>query len=372
MRILVVPDKFKGTLTAQQAAQAIAAGWRDVCPRDELQLAPMSDGGDGFGPIVGQLLGAEEKSAPAANAAHDPISAQWWWSESRNTAIVESARVIGLAMLPPGRFHPFEIDTIGLGVLLRHIAARHPGCRLVIGIGGSATNDAGFGMARGLGFSFEDPAGYCIERWLELERLAKIRLPEHPVSFGDVTIACDVQNPLLGAEGASRVYGPQKGLRPEDFPAADRCFERFTQIIRDDLRKDFAEEPGAGAAGGLGYGLRVFLDGRFKPGFEIFSEAAGLQSRFNWADLIITGEGAMDRQTQMGKGTGAIAELARRAGKRCIGLAGFVAEPLPLFEFVLGITPGLTSPEDAKAHAAAWLQRLSARAAARISQPSDC
>jgi glycerate kinase len=361
MRVLVVPDKFKGTLSAHQAAQAIALGWTKIRPPDQLELLPMTDGGDGFGEIMGKLLEADRKEFLTINAAHEVTAAEWWWSESRRTAIVESAKVIGLAMLPPGKFHPFELDTRGLGQLLHQIASVHPQAKLLIGIGGSATNDAGFGMALGLGYRFRDATGHFLECWTELDRLLHIDPPEIPVEFSQITIACDVQNPLLGAEGASRVYGPQKGLRPEDFPTADRCFERLTEIVNRDLNRNYASEAGTGAAGGLGYGLRAFLQGEFKPGFQIFAEAAQLREKIFHADLVITGEGAIDRQTEMGKGTGAVAKLARDAGKRCIALAGYVSPDLRSrsFELALGITPSLTDKEGALREPYKWLAKLS-------------
>src|SRR5687768_17128173 len=193
MRVLIIPDKFKGTLTAQQASEAIASGWREKRPADQLELLPMSDGGDGFGEVLGRLLGAQERTAEVLNAAHETIRTTWWWSDSHATAVLESAKVIGLAMLPPGKFHPFELDTCGLGQLLRQIAAEHSGQRVIIGIGGSATNDAGFGMARGLGYRFEDASAYCIDRWLELDHLFRIKSPQDKVSFLEVIIASDVQ-----------------------------------------------------------------------------------------------------------------------------------------------------------------------------------
>jgi glycerate kinase len=327
----------------------------------------MSDGGDGFGEIVGTLLQAEKRIYPTVNAAHESIDAAWWWSEASSTAIVESANVIGLAMLPLGRFHPFELDTLGLGQLLLHISQKHPGARLVIGIGGSATNDAGFGFARGLGFRFLDLNEYCLDRWINLDRLLKIEVPHIAAAFSQVTIACDVQNPLLGPNGASRIYGPQKGLRVEDFPLAEKCFERLVKVVSTDLQMDCSEEPGTGAAGGLGYGLRVFLNGKFEPGFSIFSRLAQLPSKVAATDLIVTAEGAIDAQTEMGKGTGAIASLAREHQKRCIGLAGYLPQKENrAFDLALGIAPELTSVEEAKRNPAHWLQKLSALAAARL------
>ena len=367
MRILVIPDKFKGTLRADEAARAIAEGWRQTRPQDELELLPMSDGGDGFGEIIGALLNAQKKTHATVNAAHESIDAAWWWSEASRTAIVESANVIGLAMLPPGRFHPFELDTVGLGQLLLHISQKHPGARLVIGIGGSATNDGGFGLARGLGFRFLDLNEYCLDRWVSLDRLLRIAAPAVKPRFSGVTIACDVQNPLLGPTGASRVYGPQKGLRPEDFPMAEKCLVRLVEVVRTDLHLDCSEEPGTGAAGGLGYGLRVFLNGQFEPGFNIFSRLANLPAKIAAADLVITAEGSIDAQTEMGKGTGAIATLARAHKKRCLGLAGYLPQKENrAFDLTLGIAPDLTSIEEAKRNPARWLQKLSALAASRI------
>ena len=361
MKVLIVPDKFKGTLTAHQAAEAVAQGWKTTRSSDDLELLPMTDGGDGFGEILGHLLQAERDDSRTVNAAHEPIEGEWWWSESRQTAIVESAKVIGLAMLPAGKFHPFQLDTLGLGELLRYIASIHSQARLLIGIGGSATNDAGFGMALGLGYRFYEGTNHRLERWPELDRLFHIAPPEKPAGFSHITIACDVQNPLLGPEGASRIYGPQKGLRAEDFPIADRCFERLTEIVKRDLNRDYAAEPGTGASGGLGYGLRAFLKGEFKPGFEIFAEAAQLREKIARVDLVITGEGAMDRQTAMGKGTGAVAKLAHEAGKPCIALAGHVSPELMvgLFKLALGITPTLAQKEEALCDPFKWLARLS-------------
>ena len=203
----------------------------------------MSDGGDGFGEIIGNLLHARKHEFATVNAAHEPIPASWWWSAESQTAIVESANVIGLAMLPPGRSHPFELDTLGLGQLLHSIARDHPAAKLIIGIGGSATKDGGFGIAWGLGFKFTDTAGHCLDRWVELDHLMSITPPKDPARFAGVTIACDVQNPLLGAEGASRIYGPQKGLRHEDLPIAEKCLARLVEVVKHDLASDCSTEP---------------------------------------------------------------------------------------------------------------------------------
>jgi glycerate 2-kinase len=362
MNILIVPDKFKGTLSAAEAAEAMAAGWRRARPRDELVLAPMSDGGDGFGPVLSTILEAEPVTTETVDAAHQPIAATWWWSPKAQTAIVETARVIGLAMLPKGQFHPFDLDTFGLGAVLR--AAQERGAKVCLaGIGGSATNDGGFGLARGLGYRFWREDRTEITQWIDLELLASIESPPRLMRFEQTIIASDVRNELLGPEGASRIYGPQKGLRAKDFPRADRALGRLAAVAARDLGRDCAREPGTGAAGGLGYGLRVFLHGAFESGFDIFARLAHLDEKIAAADLILTGEGRLDQSTWMGKGPGAVAELARARGKRCFGLGGGVAA-LPrgmkadLFERTAGICPDLAPFEEASRRPGYWLAQL--------------
>lgn len=368
--VLIVPDKFKGTLTAQAAAEAMARGWRAIRPDDTLDLVPMSDGGDGFGEVLGGLLGAELRHTRTVDAAQRPLDAAWWWCPRAPmpTAIIESARVIGLAMLPKGRFHPFDLDTFGLGAVLR--AAADAGARrCLVGIGGSATNDAGFGLARALGWQFHNDHEESISRWTQLNHLSSIRPPHQPRLFEELIVAVDVQNPLLGPEGCSRVYGPQKGLTDQDFDYAESCLGRLAEIARRQFQVDHAAVPGAGAAGGLGFGLMSFLGGQFQPGFTIFADAAQLEARLRRANLVLTGEGALDRQTIMGKGVGEIAVAARRANLPCLGLAGVVPDPAAartLFTDALALVD-LTDKASAIREPALWLERLASRAAANWS-----
>ena len=190
-----------------------------------------------------------------------------------------------------------------------------------------------------------------------------------PPVFNDLVIAVDVQNPLLGPNGASRIYGPQKGLRPEDFALAERCLERLAMTVTQDLRLDCAAEPGTGAAGGLGFGLRVFLGGRFAPGFGVFARLARLEERLRSAQLVITGEGALDRSSLMGKGVGMIADLCAKRGIPCLGMAGslesatFSEVAQPPFARTASICPRLTTADQAKEKPAFWLQKLSAEVA---------
>jgi glycerate kinase len=346
----------------------MARGWRKTRPDDQLELLPMSDGGDGFGSVVGSLLCASEQTVSTVDAAHRPIRARWWWEAKCRTAIVESAKIIGLAMLPPGKFHPFELDTFGLGTILR--AAARKGCRhCMVGIGGSATNDGGFGVARALEWRFLDRSGRLIERWVDLERLDCLQPPDghKPTLHGmKVTVAVDVQNPLLGPHGASRIFGPQKGLGPRDLPLAEGCLKRLASAARQHFKKDLAKVPGAGAAGGLGFGLFAFLGARAESGVEIFARCAKLSQRLRAVDLVITGEGSMDKSTLMGKGVGEIARRCRRIGIPCLGLSGILKDQALLrrrFVEIHCLTPEMTSPEKAMRRPAFWLEKLTMQVA---------
>ncbi len=366
MKVLIAPDKFKGTLTAHAAAHAIAVGWRKSRPDDSLTLLPISDGGDGFGAVMGKLLNAKPQRIKTVNAAHRPIMATWWWQPKNKIAVIESANIIGLAMLPPGKFHPFQLDTFGLGQTL--VAARRKGARrIIIGIGGSATNDGGFGLARALGWKFLTKAGKQIERWTDLAALAHV-WPGEKFPAGRVTVAVDVQNPLLGRRGASRVYGPQKGLREKDFVPAERGLRQLALILRKEFGTDFSKTPGAGAAGGLGFGLAMFANARLESGFDLFATHAGLPAQLQGADLVVTGEGRIDGSTNMGKGVGEVARLCLALRRPCIGLAGAVvatARTKKLFAQTWALTD-LTRLAEATNRPAFWLAHAAEKTAANL------
>ena len=358
-----MPDKFKGTLTAQQAAEAIARGWQSERKDDSVELLPMSDGGDGFGVVVGHLLQAETRTTKTTDAAHRPLMAEWFWEPKSATAIIEAARVNGLAQLPAGKFHPFELDTFGLGEVLKD-AIGAGARRCAMGIGGSATNDGGFGVARAMGWEFFNAKSAALDRWTDLHSLSQIKIPQRDRWFEEFSVAVDVNNPLLGTAGCTRVYGPQKGLKETDFEFAERCLGSLASIAHQELHVATAEEAGAGAAGGLGFGLRTFLGAKLVPGFELFARLADLTSRIQNADLVITGEGAIDEQTLMGKGVGELAALCRKLNKRCFAMAGVVTDPeraRQLFTNVQSMTEA-TSAAEAKADAPRWLQEIARRA----------
>lgn len=373
LRVLIVPDKFKGSLTARQAAEAIADGWAEVRPDDRLELLPMADGGDGFGAVMGDLLGAQRRLCRTVDAAGRPRAAEWWYEQERSTAIIEAAQVNGLGLLPSGCFHPFALDTFGLGTLLRRVA-ESGASRIYLGLGGSATNDGGFGLARALGWHFRDRTGTEILRWIDLDRLATVVPPTDALVLPELIIAVDVQNPLLGARGASRIFGPQKGLRSEEIAEAEACLKHLAEVMRDMLGEDHALLPGAGAAGGLGFGLKAFCGGTFRSGGEIFMEVAGLPKRLATHDLVITAEGRFDGQSLMGKGVGLVAAEATRVGRPCLCLAGSLEKGAaetawPDFQ-ALAIVPEVTPLAEAMARPEECLRRLAAHAARTCRLPS--
>ena len=370
-QILIVPDKFKGSLSAMEAAGAIARGWAVACPGDTLTLLPMSDGGDGFGPVMAGALGLERRQINGVDAAGRSRQAEWWLDVANGQSVVETAQSNGLALLPGGQFHPFELDTRGVGVLL--LAAGLAGAtKCLAGIGGSATNDGGFGMARELGWIFRDELGKEIKQWTRLGGLVSIEAPLNR-DWPSVTVASDVQNPLLGIDGATHVYGPQKGMQPEDFTKADACLDRLAKVAAKALGSDYSATPGAGAAGGLGFGLMAFTGAAIESGFEVFAKATDLETKIVEADFVVTAEGAIDEQTLMGKGTGQVAALCRRFGKPCIGLAGQLAidqvaidQGERLFWRLAAMVPELASKPEAMTHAAALLERLAKREGVQV------
>ncbi len=363
-RALIIPDKFKGTLTAGQAAEAMAEGWRRAHPEDSLELLPMSDGGDGFGQILGEILGAETRTVDTVDAAHRPCSAPWWWLAGSRTAIIESARIIGLAMLPKGAFHANALDTLGLAAVLR-AAAGSGAERCVLGIGGSATNDAGTGLARGLGWRFNGQS--TIDQWPDLTDLRSIERPTASLAIPRLEVAVDVQNPLTGTQGCSAIYGPQKGLLPGEIEPADAALRQLAEVAAADLDRP-ADTPGDGAAGGLGFGLRCFADGVLRPGFDLFAEQVNLDERLRGIDLVITGEGSIDPSSLMGKGVGELAAHCRSRRLPCIGLGGVVSnapEVNQAFSLTAGVVNEVADAEASQADPADCLTRLAERAARR-------
>ena len=371
-KILVIPDKFKGTLDASKVAEIISESWLQVHPMDQITRIPMSDGGDGFGIVMGNAIQAKPVGVKTVDAANRPISAVIWYNEARATAVIETAESNGLARLPKGTYHPFDLDTRGLGNLWKK--AVDLGAKPILaGIGGSATNDGGFGLAGSLGWRFLDGKQNEIQSWPKLVELRHIIRPESS-DLPECKVAVDVRNPLTGPQGAGRIYGPQKGLRPADFDLADAALDRLAEVVLQELGLDLAQTPGAGAAGGLGFGLMAFLGAKPAPGFEVFAKAVQLEKLLKTADLVITAEGAMDRQTLMGKCLGELAVECHKLQVPCIALTGYLgerellADKRNLFSQVHSVSPDLTTPEESCSRPEYWLSKLVKQVAADFHQ----
>jgi glycerate kinase len=324
MKIVVAPNAFKGTLTAPQAAWAIARGVREVFPDAEIVEVPVADGGDGTMEALVAANRGEYREAKVEGPLGDPVDARFGLIDSGATAVVELAAASGLTLIPAERRDPRRASTYGFGQLL-HAALDVAPSKVIAGIGGSATNDGGAGMAQALGYRLLDAAGRELERGgAALARLERIDAYSVDRRWRDVSVrvACDVTNPLTGPEGASAVYGPQKGADPQAVRELDAALTRLAAVIERDLGKRVAEIPGAGAAGGTGAGLVAFLDAELVPGAPLVVEAAGFDAQLEGADLVITGEGRVDEQTAYGKAPGEVARRAHAAGVPVLLLAG--------------------------------------------------
>lgn len=364
MRILFAPDKFKGSLTAREAADAMQRGWQRAWPDCETARHPVADGGDGTLDVVGETTGLQRRRTAARDARGRLREAVWLWDAPGRTAWIECSRVAGLAGLAEDERRPLTATSAGLGDLL--LAAAEAGAeRVMVALGGSATNDAGCGMAAAAGFGFLDGDGRRLDPVpAGLATLARIERPAR--SFPVLTGLVDVDNPLLGPAGASHVYGPQKGATPADVATLEQTLSVVAAIARRDLGAPDASTPGAGAAGGLGYGLMAFFGGQLRPGFDLVAELTGLRAAVRGADLVVTGEGRLDAQTAAGKAPAGVGRLARGCGKPVIALAGTVPltkEAHGDFDAVLPITNEPMTLDHAMQQAGPLLEEAAARTA---------
>ena len=325
MHVLVAPDKFAGTLTAVEAAEAVAAGWRDAAPGDELLVRPLSDGGPGFVDVLHHASGGRLVEVPTVDPLGRPVTGSVLLAGD-GTAYVESAQACGLHLLAPHERSPRTTTSYGLGPLL--LAAVESGVRrIVVGLGGSATNDAGAGMLSALGVTPLDEAGYAVG-YGGAALLGCARLDGAPRIRGVALVAAtDVDNPLTGLYGASSVYGPQKGATREDVLVLDAALARFSRVLEEGLGScppGVGELPGAGAAGGLGAALFALGGGRVS-GIGLVRELTGLDAALDAADLVVTGEGSFDAQSLRGKVVAGVAGAAAERGLPCVVVAGRVS-----------------------------------------------
>jgi len=330
MRVVVAPDSFKESLSASKAAFAIAEGIKKVDPKARIVCIPMADGGEGTVEALVTATSGKIVAVSSVDALNRPIESFYGVLDDGKTAVIEMAAASGLELLAVQEQNPLITSTFGTGLLLK--AAMEAGFReIMIGIGGSATNDGGAGMAQALGFQLLDKNGCSIEKGGgSLANLFKIDRSEvHPLlSSVKITIACDVQNPLVGPTGATFIYGPQKGATPEMIGILEQGMTHYSNILEHEFGIDFSTIAGAGAAGGLGAGLMAFCNAQIRSGFELIAELTNLEQQIGRADLVFTGEGKIDSQTAYGKTINGIAKLCKKHSVPLIALAGMVSGDL--------------------------------------------
>lgn len=320
----MAPDSYKGSLSSIQAAAAMERGIQDVFPSAEIIKVPVADGGEGTVEALLAATGGRLMKTEVMGPLGDKVEAHWSILGDGKTAVIEMAAASGLPLVPKDRRNPLLATTYGTGQLIQ--AALDAGIRsLILGIGGSATNDGGAGMARALGVKFLDQLNRELPNGgAALKHLRRIDISGLDLRLAStkILVACDVDNPLCGPCGASAVYGPQKGATLEMVTELDQALNHYAQLAKSATGREVAEIPGAGAAGGLGAGLLFFTPAELRPGIQIILEAAGFEEKIKEADLIITGEGRTDRQTAHGKAPAGVAALAQKYKVPVVCLSG--------------------------------------------------
>ena len=328
MKILVAPQEFKGSISALSVAEAAETGVMRVFPEAEVVLCPVADGGDGTLETLVEVSGGEVRTCSVQNPIGETITAQWGAMGDGVTAVIEMARTSGLALLSLDERDPLNSSTFGLGQAI--LEALNQGFRkFIVGIGGSATNDAGAGMAQALGATLLNAEGKSIAfggAALADLRSIDISKMDTRIENSQFMVACDVSNPLTGDEGASAVYGPQKGATPEMVAQLDNALLNFAEIVKKDIGKNVSEISGAGAAGGLGAGMLAFMGAELKAGVDIVLETVQLREKLSDVDLVITGEGGMDFQTVYNKAPIGVARIAGEFNIPTIAIAGLLGQ----------------------------------------------
>ena len=365
MRILVCPNTFKGSLSAASASRAIADGLLSVWSGADVQMLPVADGGEGTCAAIVESLGGRTVRAQVEGPLGDPVDAVIGLVEGDRTAVIDLAGSSGLTLVSSDRLDPLRASTFGLGQLLQR--AFDMGCRTVlVRLGGSATNDGGAGMAQALGVRLFDRAGRQLRRGGgALMALQKVEYPEvRPCESVDLVALCDVDNPLLGANGASHVYGPQKGATPEIATRLDDALARFAAVLGDGDRLERSRLPGSGAAGGTGFGLGALLGASLASGADYVLDVLNFDQRLSGVDLVFSGEGRIDGQSSRGKGPVAVARRCRSHGVPLVLMCGSVG---PGWEQVLAEGASAVVPA---VDAEAGLTELMARAEPLLKQAS--
>ena len=328
MNILIAPDSFKDCLSAVEVAAALARGIKKIIPDASLMLVPMADGGEGTVESIIDVTRGKRIELQVKDSLMRDVPSFYGITGDGKTAVIEMAAASGIELLNSDERDPWITSTYGTGQLIRDALDRGVK-KIMLGIGGSATNDCGAGMAEALGVTFSGKFGpMSVQGGGALGEVEGIHMEGLDPRLVDmeILVACDVSNPLTGPQGASAVYGPQKGADTEMVEKLDRNLTHFAKLIRNQLGKEVSMVAGAGAAGGLGAGLMAFLDASLVKGFDLLADVVGLEEKIRGADLVITGEGKMDKQTRFGKTPFGVAQMARKKGLPVIGVAGTLDE----------------------------------------------
>lgn len=324
MKIVIAIDSLKGSLSSLEAANAIKKGIENSKLNADVEIKPLADGGEGTVDALVDGMNGQRKVIKVCGPANKTVEATYGILDESNTAIMEMAQAAGITQVNGDEKNPLTTTTYGVGEMIK--AAINEGCRnFIMGIGGSATNDAGVGMLQALGFKFYDENDNLVGLGGQvLNKIKRIDTSERIKELDECNfkIACDVNNPLFGLNGAAYIYGPQKGATPEIVEELDKGLRNFAEIVKKDLGKDLAETEGAGAAGGLGYGFLVFLNSKLESGIKIILDEIKLEESVKDADIVVTGEGRLDNQTAMGKAPIGVAKLAKKYGAKVIAIAG--------------------------------------------------
>ncbi|KEO82860.1 glycerate kinase [Tumebacillus flagellatus] len=363
MKFVLAPDSFKESLTAKEACLAMERGISRVFPEAQCVLVPMADGGEGTAEALVDHSGGRMLQAAVTGPLGKKVTAQLGISGDGETAFLEMASASGLELTAKEESNPLLTTSYGTGELIK-LALEQGVRRILIGIGGSATNDGGAGMLQALGVSFRDREGCELPvGGGALRRLHSIDVSRMDARLKNVAVevACDVTNPLIGPNGASRVFGPQKGATPQMVEELELCLTRYAEVIREQLGIAMADVPGAGAAGGTGAGLLAFFQAQLKKGFELVSGFTGLEEKMAGAEYVFTGEGSLDGQTLFGKTPYGVAQMAAKQGIPVIAFAGRVGEGVEAlyehgFTAIVGILRGVEPLETALANGGANLE----------------
>lgn len=328
MKVVVAIDSFKGSLSSIEAGQAVKAGVLAAHPDANVIIKPLADGGEGTTDAFIEGLGGQRIDLTVTGPMGSPVSCYYGYLEKDKTAIIEMASASGITLVPAHQKNPLTASTRGVGEMILH--ALEKGCRhFIIGIGGSATNDAGIGMLKALGYSFLDEQGFDVGEGAQaLGKVTSIDAKNRHPLLDDCQfrIACDVTNPLCGENGATYIYGPQKGVTEAQKESLDQDMAHFADVTETTLNCAYKNYPGAGAAGGLGFAFLSYLHASLSPGVELILDAINLSDALNGADIVVTGEGQLDRQTAMGKAPVGVAKLAKAHGAKVLAFSGSVTK----------------------------------------------